>query len=174
MISTYSIEKLPTIIVTGEINKVSSLKELWPKIGQTVSSTFVLRTGGAPYLEVKTGKIRGKVIINLIDDIVCTNCYDVKQHLSILSGLGLSVSSTATMDKNSATAQVLINKYAIKLIPTIVLTGDLAAYSNLADIWSEVGTVEKDGAHVFRDGVKLMGTYRDLSTNKIVIATSTQ
>jgi len=31
-----------------------------------------------------------------------------------------------------------------------------------------VGTVEKDGTYVFREGVKQMGIYKDLTTNKVI------
>jgi hypothetical protein len=48
------------------------------------------------------------------------------------------------------------------------LRGDLEPYTEFQEIWERVGRVDKnDNTYIF-DAVDLLGTYRDLSRNKIV------
>lgn len=109
----------------------------------------------------------------LLTDKSCTECYPVSIHEKILSGFNFvpQDKDKKTVDYQSTEGKKLIAKYQIKLIPTIILGGDISAYPKLQQVWQQVGTVEKDGAYVFRDGVQQMnfyGAYRDLTTGQII------
>jgi hypothetical protein len=62
----------------------------------------------------------------------------------------------------------LVSKYQIKAVPTMLISGEVGEYKNLTSIWEQVGTVAGDGTYVFTKA-ELMGTYKDLSKNKVVI-----
>lgn len=168
LINKYNIDKAPTFIITGEIEKNISLKNLWPKIGEVRDNTFILRQISPPYTEISTGEIKGRVKLVMLTDLSCEECYDVGQHNNILRRFGFPVGKQEIIDVISDDGEELIKKYSIKLLPTIILTGDIDAYSTLKSIWAQVGTIEQDGAYVFRQGIKQMGAYKDLDTGEVV------
>jgi len=123
---------------------------------------------GAPYTDTDTGAVKGRIKLSLLTDISCTECYDVTQHELILKE-SFGIDTTANVvDTKSSAGQALIRTYKIKLVPTIVLSGETDEYPGLKSVWSQVGVVASDGAYVFTTGVPLMGTYKDLTTNKVV------
>lgn len=168
LIKKFNINKLPTLLLTGELEKDANLKNLWLKIGEIKDNTFVLRQVGAPYVLVESGEVVGQVRLIMLTDKSCQECYNVNEHQQILKQFGFPLTNTQTIDSGSAAGQKLISQYQIKLLPTIILTGELEVYPTLKAIWPQVGTVEKDGAYIFRVGVKTMGIYKDLNTNQVV------
>lgn len=167
LIQKYQIKKLPAFILTGETDKGNELKAALAKIGTTKNGVFVFEPTGGPYVLADTGEVKGRTNLLLITDATCTQCYDVAQHEIILGQFGIQ-SATKVVDYKSAEGKNAVTKYGIKLIPTFVLTGDIKEFPRLQSIWSEVGTVAWDGALIFRKGVPFMGTYKDLTTNKII------
>ena len=170
LIKQFNISKIPTIIAKGEINKFEQLKALLGQLGDSFQgNTFVLRRTGAPYILLPSGDLRGKVKLTEITASNCSSCYDVKLHEQVLNQFGIYLEDKKIVDESSAEGQNLIYKYNIKLLPTIILAGDVSAYDGIVSIWSQVGTVENN-AYIFREGVKQMGIYKDLPTGKIVTA----
>lgn len=167
LIKKYSIEKLPTVILTGEIEKGEFLQKALPAAGEIKDGSFVLKNIGGPFVLAATGAIKGRVKMVLLIDSTCPNCYDARVHESIVKQFGLNAAAEM-IDRQSLAGKQLIAKYGIALLPTLVLTGDIASYPQLIKIWPQVGTVAKNGAYVFQQGVKGMGVYRDLSSNKII------
>jgi len=178
LVEKYKIEKIPTVIFSGEINKNVKLKNAWPGIGEIIDGNFVLRQVMAPYIEVATGETRGRVEIFFLKDDSCADCYDVMGHKQILgSGFGMPIQNIQVLSVGSGEGLMMKNKYNIKMMPTFVLKGEVGVYESLINIWSKVGTVEKDGAYVFREGVKQMGAYKNMMTGMVIksaAVTSTQ
>ncbi|MBI4992689.1 MAG: hypothetical protein HZC26_00935 [Candidatus Magasanikbacteria bacterium] len=169
LVEKYKITKIPTVIFSGEIDKNVKLKNAWSGIGEIIDGNFVLRQNMAPYIEVATGKTRGKVEIFFLKDDSCAECYDVMGHKQILgSGFGLPTQDTKVLSVGSGEGLMMKNKYNITMMPTFVLKGEVEAYKSLINIWSKVGTVEKDGAYIFREGVKQMGAYKNMMTGMVV------
>jgi thiol-disulfide isomerase/thioredoxin len=177
LVEKYKIEKIPTAIFSGEINKNVKLKNAWSGIGEIIDGNFVLHQSMAPYIEVATGETKGKVEVFFLKDDSCADCYDVMGHKQVLgSGFGLPVQNIKVLSVGSGDGLAMKNKYNITMMPTFVLKGEVEAYESLLGIWSKVGTVEKDGTYVFREGVKQMGAYKNMRTGivvKPVAATST-
>lgn len=167
LIKKYNIEKLPTVILTGEIEKGEFLQKALPATGEIKDGSFVLKNIGGPFVLAATGAVKGRVKMVLLVDSTCPNCYDARVHESIVKQFGLNAVAEM-IDRQSPTGKQLIAKYGITLLPTLILTGDLSSYPQLVKIWPQVGTVAKDGAYVFRQGVKGMGIYHDLNNNKII------
>lgn len=167
LITEFAIEKVPTLIVTGELEKNDNLNKTWEALGELKNNAFVLRSTGAPYVATGTKEVKGLVEVTLINDESCTECYDVNQHKKILSSFGI-LSAPVNIDTSSSQGKELINKYDINLVPTVIITGQPEEYLTLKKVWPEVGTVEEDGAYIFREGVKTMGAYKELSTGKIM------
>ena len=168
LISNFVIEKLPAVLLSEDL-------DAYPEIAQSIKQSASQKKGyyvlesQAPYVETPSGKLRGLANLTLINDSSCSNCYDVKIHKSVLGRFGIAIGKENQIDIKSTEGKQLISRYNIKNVPTIVLTGDLEVYKNLNDVWKQVGTVETDGAYVFRE-IAAMGkgvVYKDVSTNEI-------
>ncbi len=167
LIEKFSIKKLPTFLVKGEMTKNTALTKFFSQAGDTADKTFVFRQVGGPYTDVTTGKVKGRVNLVLITDVTCTECYDVTQHETILKQFGMTAPATVVETKSPA-GRTFISRYGIKLVPTFILKGEINEYPDFTKVWPEVGMVAYDGAYVFTKGVPFMGTYKDLSTNKVI------
>lgn len=170
LIQDFEIKKLPAFMIDGEVNKNEDVKALLGQIGEIKENVFKLNYPVAPYVDVASNSVKGRVQLVLIADKTCAECYDVNVHKSILARLGVSkLSLEKTLDKSSAEGWALIAKYKIKSIPAFVLTGEVGEYAGIAQVWPKVGTIEKDGAYVFREITQLGAvSYRDLITGKII------
>lgn len=175
LISKYSIKKIPTMLITGEVEKAGI--SFWSRVGTTESDgTLVLRFG-TPYIDPLTGMEIGKAeLVNIVDK-TCGSCYNVSVQENILKdGFGFVFSSIKTYDINSTEGTKLISLYNITKVPTILISPDAKYYEGLQQIWKQVGSIEKDGWYVFREMKALAGnmdvvTYRDLPLNRTVNAT---
>lgn len=168
-ITKLGITKLPALLISDDID-VYPVSDKMKQSGLSAKDGYYVIESNAPYVDVATGNVRGLVTLIMVDDQSCEKCYDVNVHRQILARLGLAVKDTKTIDINSTEGVQLRVNYNLKKVPTVILTGDLEAYPGFAEqVWQQVGTVEDDGAYVFRN-VELLGRgvqYRDLTTGKI-------
>lgn len=161
------IEKIPTFIVSGEIDKILALKSFFENTGAIKDNIFVFKKVNPPYILVESGEVKGRFELIYLSDISCIECYDVSRHEISLLNFGMKVFKEKTIDISSQEGKELVKKYNITRVPTILLFGDLKEYSNFQQAWSQVGTITSDGVYVFR-GTEVMGTYKDLKTGKII------
>ncbi|MBI5023009.1 MAG: hypothetical protein HZC05_02490 [Candidatus Magasanikbacteria bacterium] len=167
LIKKYSLEKIPSFILTGEIDKGEFLKKILPALGEIKDNAFILKNIGGPFVAVADGQIKGKAKLILLTDSTCPQCYDAVVHQAIVKQFGLNP-TIETVDSQSLVGKKFISAYRIQLLPTIIIQGDLGVYPQLKTVWPQVGDIAKDGAYVFRQGVKGMGVYHDLASNKII------
>lgn len=169
LVQKYSIARVPTLLVKGDTAKLFDVASFVQNLGtQAADGTMIITNVPAPYVEVGSGAVKGKFTATYLTDRACKECYDPALHLRALAGLAMKPTEEKFADKNDAAGKRLIAQYAILSTPTVLLSGDLAEYPRFTSVWPTVGTVEKDGTHVFRQGQELMGTYHDLKTGKIV------
>lgn len=173
LITRYGITAVPTLVVTGSLDATPELTAFLQQLGRRAADAVVLDPPIPPYRDLASGQIRGRVAITLVDDAACAACYDVNEHLTILQRFGIKDENPQRVDVRSEDGVALRQDYAITQVPTFVLTGEVAAYVGLRNIWAQVGSREKDGAYVFRQGVAAMGTYRDLASGAIVSSAPT-
>ncbi|MDP6139011.1 MAG: hypothetical protein QF655_03940 [Candidatus Woesearchaeota archaeon] len=173
LIGNLDIEKLPALLLSDDIEAYPDIAQSMDQAGLKKQDYYIIESQ-APYVEAESGKIRGTVDLILLDDSSCSECYDVEIHKSILARLGLAIGEEETIDTSSEQGKQLISQYNLESVPTIILTGDLEVYENLDNVWPQVGTVEDDGAYVFRE-ITAMGqsiVYRDVDTGEIKGTTS--
>lgn len=168
LVEQHAIKSLPALVVTGEVSK-APLAQIWSSLGGVQSDSAVVIQGVPPYYELSTGRIVGLVDVVYLADSACPECYDVSEHQAILLGFGIQPDNSLQRDASSDEGKALIKKYGITKLPTILLSPAASVYQGLAQVWPQVGTKEADGWHVFRS-VELMGTYKNLSSGKIVNA----
>ncbi len=173
LINKYKIEKIPTFIVKGEVEKDKQLNKIMRDVGIVEGDSFVFTNVPAPYKDLIANKVIGEFELVYITDNSCETCYDVTVHRDILKRLGLKPTNETTYDVSDKDGRSLINKYQIKNVPTVFLRGDLKAYSGFDNIWNQVGDIDEDGTYVFRR-TEFMGTYKNLDSGEIVEAKQPQ
>ncbi len=156
LIEKYNIEKLPTVIVTGEIAKEGS-----PITGLTsVQDALIFENLEPVYLEVSSGEYRGRVQATLIQNSECEDCYDLGSFVDTLKEL-ISISDVNTIELSDASAEV--ETYNLSEVPAVILSGDLALYPDT------VQKLEALGVYVGDDLVltaKLNPPYWDLADDE--------
>ena len=172
IIDQFKITKLPTFILSPEIDIYDNVRSNWANIGTIEQDkTYVARNLFFPYRDIEKGGILGLVDLVYLVDSSCGDCYkvDTVQKPILEQGYGVRFRSERTVDVLSEEGQRLTNRYKITKLPTILLSPDVAQYTNLQKIWNGVGTIEQDGWYVFREMQQLGGAvYKDLATNQTV------
>ncbi len=166
LIENNNLSQLPAILITGETEKLLRKAPFLDSFGGMADGVFVTDELPAPYIEIRSGEVRGRYTLTYLTDVSCDECYDVSIHRQILEGLTAVPFEERSIDRNGLEGQSLIVDYNIKNIPTIILNGELDKYEGFQEIWENIGTIEKDGVYVFRE-VGLMGPYFNLETGKI-------
>lgn len=155
LITKYNIQKLPTIIITGEIEKLS-LSGF-----EENNKALLFNSQLPPYYDLSTNSIAGLVELTIINDPTCTECIDLTQVVLPLKQI-MTIVKEETLTKSQALS--LIEKYNIGKVPTLILSKDVSLYEEIASNWNVYGTVEDDGTYVFR---QVLPPYKDLDTNTI-------
>lgn len=172
IVNQYKITKLPTFLLSSDIDVYPSVKSNWNNLGSVESDgVYVARQLFLPYRDLSKGQVVGLVDVLYMSDSSCPDCYKPQEvHKNILTqGFGVGIRSERTVDANSTDGRTLVSKYAIKQVPTLLLSPEVGEYSNIKQVWPQVGTTESDGWYVFRK-VSTLGNliYKDLEKNEIV------
>lgn len=169
----YNLTKIPSLVITGEVDAYPSLKQEWPRVGTVESDgALVWRNVFPPYQELPSFKVKGIVTLFEIRDEKCSECYDVGIHEKALGKYGLRFGNITVLNYTQPLARQLASKYNLALIPTVLFDGEAKEYypfTSLKQAWELVGSVEPDGWHVFRN-VSALGanvTFRNLTSGKI-------
>lgn len=175
LIVKYGITRLPAFVLSGETSKLLTMVPPLSSYGSLKEGDFVGQTIQPPYMELADGKIRGDFTVTYVTEKACQTCYDVTKNRQALAQLGMTPVNETTVDRSDVEGRKLVRQYAITTTPTVILKGDLAAYPGFDRVWKNVGTVESDGAYVFRNGgTSSMGTYYDLTSNQAVTPSTTK
>ncbi len=174
LVEEYAMARLPGILVSSAVAEYPIASQL-AATGTVKKDGSIALGANPPYFNTSTGKVDGIASLILLNDSSCAACYDVTMHIPIVERFQVYLSSTRTVDAGSAEGKGLVSKYGITAVPTILITGDVSVYVQLAAIWGTVGTVEKDGSYVFRTMSAIAGRqYRNLTTGKVELNTATQ
>lgn len=144
IISKYKIEKIPTVVVTGEIDKLN-IQGLTKK-----ENALLLTNLEPPYTNTVTGNVEGMVTLYLLTEQECAKCNDLSNLISQIKGTGVKISLEKNIVSNSEEGKELINKYNIDFVPTIILSKDASAYNVIQKAWPQIGSQETDGSYVLR------------------------
>ncbi|MBW2969676.1 hypothetical protein KY319_00980 [Candidatus Woesearchaeota archaeon] len=162
LVEKYKIEKIPTLLLSKDALDYEVVQQVWEQVGtQESDGMLVLRMVSPPYINVNTGEIEGFVnMINIVDE-KCTDCYNISVFRNIVEeSFGMSIKTEETLDVSTNKARILMKKYSIELVPTVVLSKEADSYPNFAEAWKAIGTEEQDGSFVFRE-VSLLKNYFD-------------
>lgn len=170
IIFKFSIKKVPTYIVMGEITK-NNLESYIKDNGEINNDTFVFTKTTPIFIDTTSKKEVGNIDIVYLTDYGCNECYNPKiiQKPILTSGFGISIRSERFVDISSGEGKEIIAKYNITKIPTILMSPEISEYTNINDIWKKVGKVGTDGWYVFTEFNQIGNAiYKDLTTNQII------
>lgn len=163
LISKYNIQKIPTLLISGETSKANVQSTLSGLGEKADDGTIVFDKQQPPYVNPDNGEVLGRVSVTLIRDSSCSNCFDVSSINQQLKSLGISFSEEKTLEYTDTEAKDLISKYGIKKIPTIIYSSDIKEYTLFAQLQQLLQN--QDDVYVL---TQVNPPYRDLSKNKIV------
>jgi thiol-disulfide isomerase/thioredoxin len=169
LVSEFNISRVPTVLFSSEAQWYAQITEPFKTVGTVeADGSFVWRQVNAPYVELPSGKLRGKLELVYLNDSSCVECYPVTLHKDILSqNFGAFIASEKTVDVSSAEGKTLVSQYNVSKVPTVLVKGDVAAYPVLVGAWADVGSVV-DGVYVFRELDVLQQPYRDVVKGTVV------
>lgn len=144
IISKYKIEKIPAIIITGEIEKVS-IQGL-----EKNQDALLFAQINPPYTNALTGKVEGRVTLYHLIDSSCEKCNDLSLLINQIKGAGVKIYEEKLIAPSSDEGKELIEKYSIDFTPVIILSKEASAYSIIQQAWPQIGSKENDGSYVLR------------------------
>lgn len=165
LVNKYSIKKIPTLIISGEINKTEQLKSYFKNIGEVKDERSLIFIGQKPpYYDVSSAKVIGEVsVINIVDSL-CKECVPLNQVTNALKQSGVAVTEEKTYEYDSKDSVELINKFNISRIPAILISNEVNYYNEIKEQIQEL-TNEKNGYYALH---ATSPPYRDLSKNEVV------
>ena len=160
LIQKYNITKIPTIIMSKDALDYDVIAQAWEQVGTTESDgKLVLRMVNPPYINVSTGAVEGITTITYLVDEGCTECTNASGYKEILTqSFNMYFKTEETIGVNSTKGKLMVKKYGIELVPTVIISKEANAYPNFAEGWKSVGTEETDGSFVFKN-VPLLKNY---------------
>jgi hypothetical protein len=165
LISKYNIKKLPTIIVSGEINKSKQLADYFEEKGEVQSGKFVYTSLAPPYVDVASNQIKGLVQITHVIDSSCEKCVDLTPISSVLEQQGLFIKKEQFIEYNSNEGRGLISKFDIKEIPAVLISAEVDYYPDIKEALIQSGAIKKEGFYAVHS---TLPPYRDLAQKRIV------
>ncbi|MBI2646851.1 hypothetical protein HYW99_00050 [Candidatus Woesearchaeota archaeon] len=159
LISKYMIEKVPTIALTGEIEKINI-----PGFEKR-SDSLIMTSINPPYTNAANGRVEGRVTLYYLSDTECEKCSNLNLLVRQIKQAGVKIYEEINLNVSSEQGRELAKKYNIDFAPAIILSNDASVYSVIQQAWPQVGTKENDGYYVLR---LLYPPYINLTTGKLM------
>ncbi len=164
LIAKYGIEKIPTIIVTGETANATALKTAFASFGEERNGALVVTKQTPVYIDAGTGEAKGRISLIYLKDSACADCGDYSASIQQLKRIGMVISNESAIEYDSPAGRALIEKYNITNVPTLIFSKDAKEYGDFEKVWPQIGSIESDGTHVIRTPNP---PYRDLASGEI-------
>ena len=158
IISKYGIQKIPSVVVSGETDKIS-LEGM-----QKRDNALVLDLATPPYTNASSGQIVGRVTLYTLTDSGCAKCSNFSLLVSQIKLSGVKIVQEKIVDVNSDEGRSLVSKYKMDFVPALILSKDASAYPIVKQAWPGIGTVEQDGYYIMRT---VSPPYINLTTGKL-------
>lgn len=162
LIFKYGIEKVPAILIEGEIGKNIKIMEKLKDMGEIIDEIIVFKSPAMPYVDVRSEKVVGSVKVMLMSASSCAECYNYEKYIAELKILGIPTFDREILDYGSAKGQSIVKEYSIERVPTFILTGDLDEYPAL----KKIQDFEND-IFILRN---VIDPYLDLKDMKVYVA----
>ncbi len=168
--------KLPALLFNETIVEYPSITKNWENSGSIVDSKrapyvgkwYVFPVIHAPFYDTESELVRGRVGVTYLMMSPCKDCLTVPVLREQISNIGLTPYHEEIIDVRSERGKILVQKYNITAVPTVILDDQAALHSQLFPGWYVTGTVEKDGVLVLRKLDRMQVPYYDLKYNQLM------
>ena len=161
LISSYGIKTLPTILISGEIDSNKTKFNNFEKI----NGTLILKQQMVPYLDIITNDLKGVVDIVEVVDSSCGKCINLSSIPLTIGQSGVSVGNWKKVEYNSAEGAVLVKKYSLTHVPTVLISKQIDYYNNVKQSLAQAGATDKLDYYSLHS---ISPPYRNITSNKIV------
>ena len=144
LIAKYNLEKIPNVVVTGEIDK-ANLEGFEKK-----NEALLFNQIPAPYTNATSGEIKGRITLTSINDSTCSKCADLNVLINQMKSSGIKITEQTNVNSNTDEGRLLTARYNLGFVSTIILSKDAKAYPIINQAWEQLGTIESDGSYVLR------------------------
>jgi len=158
LIEKYSFTELPALVLTGDIDKLPDSPDV-----ERASDAILIRELPPPFVDVATGRVGGFVNIIYLTAPDCTECEDITVIGEQLPEAGVWVGEEEEIVWDSPEGKVLVDKYNITKVPTLIFSEDAKYYEELVFAWDTAGTID-DGEYVLRS---LLPPFYDIEQKKV-------
>ncbi len=163
LFESYLIDRVPVVLIGGDIAEYQLFSFFWVQAGGTIESdnAFTYRQA-VPYFDLFSEETKGLVEVTRLIDSNCFNCFDVSELVVPLEQMGMKIIKDSTIEVSSPEGIALKEKYAITIVPTIIVSSQAEEYIDFFVVWPEVGSIEEDNNFVFRNYTGFEGEFVEL------------
>ena len=151
---------VPSLLASRELEKYWWIFDKIKSSFTSKANYYVFNNPIAPFKDIRTGKIKGKVNATYVTDNNCNDCYNVTSLKAIFQNIGVYINNERYVDVSSVEGKALLAKYNLTAIPTLILSKEISDYP-IEELLKEVGTFE-NGEFVFRNLEQLNVKYKKL------------
>ncbi|MFH1779912.1 MAG: hypothetical protein ABH803_02075 [Candidatus Micrarchaeota archaeon] len=162
LILDYGVKKLPSMIISGEINN-PKINYYVKTLGFEKNNSIVLDLKKPIYFDLEKQQFIGEAKLIRIDTSDCFVCSDTNQLLNALDENGVRFLQQESYEYNDTKAKELIEKYNITAVPTLIIQLNPVDYPNFPELWKQVGSQEENNTFVLR---KVNPIFKDPLTGK--------
>jgi len=149
LMAKYNINKIPSLIVTGEINKSNSFQAKFSQFGEQISDAMVVNKQIPPYYDMTEQRIVGLVSLTILEDSSCQYCTSLAPIVNALKQASIVFKEEKTVDVSSSEGLTLVSKYNIVKAPSLILDSETGYYAGFDNTWQSLGTID-NGNYVLR------------------------
>ncbi len=150
LVQKYKIERLPALIIKGEVNDSPKLLSLLEPLATLKDGGYIVPALQPPYLELPSGTVKGKVTLTYLTKEDCLTCSNLTMLTTLLKEQ-LQVTKFEEISISSEQGKFLVNNYNITKVPTLIFSKDAFLYPVISSAWNNVGSMEADGTLVMRN-----------------------
>jgi thiol-disulfide isomerase/thioredoxin len=164
LIAQYGIQKLPTVIASGEVNKinVANFFNKWNLFDNNKTAVYTAQL--PPYYNVSESRVVGRVSLTILNAPSCTKCQKIDPAINSFKQAGVKFVDERTIDYNSAEGKQLISKNNIQAIPAAVISDEIDVYPGMTQVFKQLNAVTREGYYAV---AVTRPPYINTTTNKI-------
>jgi len=141
LLQKYKIEKLPALIILGELNKTGL------NVTQ-VEDALIYTLKNPPYYDVQTQRFSGLVKVNLVEADNCAQCFSLDPFIASLQE---EIFITNITKLKESEAKNFLNIYNLTKLPALIISQDAEVYKSFTEAWKQFGERAKDGSYLLKD-----------------------
>lgn len=123
LIDKYKIERIPALIVSGNIDKINLDVNFFRK-----GKNYAIFDKPAPYLELNSGQVKGIVNLKEVFDSSCKDCTSLSNIKTQLEGIQVKVGNYEMVPSTSDNGKKLIEENNIIYLPSLLVSKELNEY----------------------------------------------